>query len=67
MEIDEIVANEIRTTEIEYRADSLRKYAAWIGGSMIGSLRTFQGLAITKAEYDENPEGKVSIVHKRTF
>ena len=66
-EIDKIVSPELRTAEIEYRADSLRKYSAWSGGSMIGSLRTFQNLAITKAEYDENPEGKISIVHKRTF
>ena len=66
-EIEKIIPNDMRQTEIEYRADSLRKYSAWIGGSMIGSLKTFQNLTITKAEYDENPEGKISIVHKRTF
>ncbi len=66
-EINKLAPAEIKRTEIEYRADSLRKFSAWIGGSMIGSLRTFQNLAITKAEYDENPEGKISIVHKRTF
>lgn len=67
-EVQKIVSRtELKNSEIEFRADSLRKYSAWIGGSMIGSLKTFQNLAITKAEYDENPEGKISIVHKRTF
>lgn len=66
-EMNKIIPNDMKNSEIEFRADSLRKYSAWIGGSMIGSLKTFQNLAITKAEYDENPEGKISIVHKRTF
>lgn len=67
-EFYQLVADtDLRNSEIEFKADSLRNYSAWIGGSMIGSLKTFQNLAITKAEYDENPEGKISIVHKRTF
>ena len=53
--------------DLEIKADSLRHYSAWIGGSMLGSLSTFQNLAITRGEYDENPEGKLSIVQKRTF
>jgi hypothetical protein len=34
---------------------------------MLGSLSTFQSLAILRADYEENPEAKVSIIHKRTF
>lgn len=48
-------------------ADSFRKHSAWIGGSMMGALSTFQSLAITKSEYDENPEGKLALFHKRTL
>lgn len=45
--------------DFNYVADFQRKYSAWIGGSMLGSLSTFQSLAITRAEYEENPEGKI--------
>ena len=31
-----------------------RKCAAWIGGSKLGSLSTFQEMCMSKAEYDEN-------------
>ena len=34
---------------------------------MLGSLSTFQNIAITKAEYEENPEAKASLVFKKTF
>lgn len=53
--------------EIQVIADSFRKHSAWIGGSMMGALATFQSLAITKSEYDENPEGKLALFHKRTL
>ena len=39
-----------------------RKYSVWIGGSILGSLTTFQNMWITKAEYDESGP---SIVHKK--
>ena len=41
-----------------------RKYATWIGGSILSSLSNFQYMWISKAEYDE--VGK-SIVHKKCF
>jgi len=41
-----------------------RKYSVWIGGSILGSLSTFQSLWITKAEYDECGP---SIVHRKCF
>lgn len=31
-----------------------RKWSAWIGGSIMGALTTFQGMCVTKAEYDES-------------
>ncbi|CAF1656752.1 unnamed protein product, partial [Rotaria magnacalcarata] len=31
-----------------------RKYAVWIGGSILSSLATFQSMWISKQEYDES-------------
>lgn len=39
-----------------------RKYAAWVGGSILGSLGTFHQMWISKKEYDEHGAG---IVEKR--
>lgn len=44
--------------------DSQRKYAAWVGGSMLGSLPTIKDILITKEEYDEDRE---NIVARRCF
>ncbi|GFN80563.1 actin [Plakobranchus ocellatus] len=41
-----------------------RKYSVWIGGSILGSLSTFQQMWITKEEYDECGP---SIVHRKCF
>ena len=41
-----------------------RKYAAWIGGSILTSLSTFQEMWISKQEYDESGP---SIVHRKCF
>ena len=41
-----------------------REYSAWIGGSILGSLSTFQQMCISKKEYDEiGPR----IVHRKCF
>jgi len=48
-------------------ADSNRHLAAWIGGSMVASISTFQSLSIKKSEYDEGADGKDHIINKRTF
>nr|VZI26726.1 unnamed protein product [Spirometra erinaceieuropaei] len=41
-----------------------RKYSVWIGGSILGSLSTFQQMWITKQEYDESGP---QIVHRKCF
>lgn len=41
-----------------------RKYAVWIGGSILGSLSTFQSMWISKQEYDDSGP---SIVHRKCF
>jgi actin len=41
-----------------------RKYATWLGGSVMGALRTFPSMWVTKNEYDDYG---ASIVHRKTF
>jgi len=41
-----------------------RKYLAWIGGSILASMSTFQKMWISKKEYDETGPG---IVHRKCF
>ncbi|KAK0647041.1 actin family [Cercophora newfieldiana] len=41
-----------------------RKYSAWIGGSILASLSTFQAMWISEQEYDESGP---SIVHRKCF
>ncbi|KAE8347452.1 hypothetical protein BDV24DRAFT_146944 [Aspergillus arachidicola] len=41
-----------------------QQYSAWVGGSVLASLSTFQNLWISKEDYDENGP---SIVHKKCF
>ncbi|KAJ7683705.1 actin 1 [Mycena rosella] len=47
--------------EVKIYAPSDRKYSAWIGGSMLSSLSTFQKLWCSRQEYDEFGPG---IVHR---
>jgi actin-related protein len=39
-----------------------RKYATWIGGSILASLGSFQQMWVSKKEFDETG---VAIVHKK--
>jgi actin-related protein len=41
-----------------------RKYSAWIGGSILASLNSFQQMWISKEEYDETGP---TIVHRKCF
>jgi actin-related protein len=50
--------------KIKVIAPPERNYSAWIGGSMLASLSTFQQLWISKEEYDESGP---SIVHQKCF
>ena len=52
------------TMKIKIIAPPERKYSVWIGGSILGSLSTFQQMWITKQEYDESGP---SIVHRKCF
>lgn len=51
----------------EFVLDWQRRYSAWIGGSMLGSLSTFQALAIPLKEYSLNSENKSAVIFKKCF
>lgn len=40
------------------------KYAAWIGGSIIGSMDTYKDIKITRQEWEENAD---SIVETKCY
>jgi actin-related protein len=58
----EIVALALPGYKIKVIAPPERKILAWIGGSVLSSLSTFQSMWITKAEFDESGP---AIVHRK--
>jgi actin beta/gamma 1 len=58
----EITALAPPTMKINVVAIPERKFSAWIGGSIVSSLHTFQQMWISKAEYDESGP---SVVHSK--
>ncbi|KAI3506424.1 hypothetical protein L1887_28782 [Cichorium endivia] len=60
----EITALAPSSMKIKVIAALERKYAVWIGGSILASLSTFQQMSISKAEYYEFGP---SIVHRKCF
>ena len=54
----------LSTKPVQIIASDKRKYGAWVGGSILGSLITFRPMWITKAEYDEaGPD----VVHRKCY
>ncbi len=49
-------------SNVKVIASSEREHSAWIGGSILGSLSTFEAMWITRADYDEKGP---SVVMKR--
>lgn len=60
----EIMALAPRSMGVKIIAPPERKYATWIGGSILASLSSFQQMWIFKQEYDE---AGPSIVHRKCF
>ncbi|XP_038560463.1 actin, cytoplasmic-like [Micropterus salmoides] len=60
----EITALAPPTMKIKIIAPPERPYSVWIGGSILGSLSTFQQRWISKQEYDESGP---YIVHRKCF
>jgi len=60
----ELTALAPSTMKIKIIASPERNYSAWIGGSILASLSTFQEMWISKEEYDESGP---AIVHRKCF
>jgi len=60
----ELTALAPSSVKIRVVAPPERKYAVWIGGSILSSLSTFQQMWISKGEYDESGP---TIVHRKCF
>ncbi len=63
------VAAEVRArvgdgVEVNVVTDSQRKYAAWIGASMFGSLGTFPQIQLGRQEYND---GGAAAIHRKCF
>merc|ERR1711865_363180 len=53
--------------QLEVVADSQRKHATWIGGSMLASLSTFESLAMSRVDYEEAKNENRKLVPRKTF
>ena len=53
-------------TDSNVYEDHHRKYAAWIGGSMIASFSTFEKMTIKREDYDNTDSDKNTLVLKKT-
>jgi actin len=60
----EVTALAPPTMKVKVIAPEERKYAVWVGGSILSSLSTFPQMVITKDEYHEAGPG---IVHRKCF
>lgn len=60
----ELAALAPSTMKIKVVAPPERKYSVWIGGSILGSLSTFQQMWVNKEEYDE---AGPSLIHRKCF
>ena len=55
-------------TDINVYADLHRKYASWIGGSMIASFSTFADMTIKRDDYENTIEiERPSLILKKTL
>lgn len=60
----ELVALAPPTMKVKIIASDERRYAVWMGGSVVSSLSTFQSMWVTREEYDESGSG---VVHDKCF
>jgi actin-related protein len=58
------LAPESMKEEVKVIASPERKFAVWIGGSILSSISTFESMWITKNEYEESG---ATIVHRKCF
>lgn len=62
------IAMHAAKTDINVYADLHRKYAAWIGGSMMASFNTFSDMTIKREEYENTSDiERPSLILKKTI
>lgn len=59
------LASDTSRTDIRIDVDLPRRNSAWVGGSMIASLSTFDNMTIKASDYEENAEAHEDTVLKR--
>lgn len=59
------LASDTTRADIKIDIDLPRRYSAWVGGSMIASLSTFDHMTIKASEYEENAESHQDAVLKK--
>lgn len=59
------LASDTARNDIKVDIDLPRRYSAWVGGSMIASLSTFDNMTIKLSDYEENAEAHEDTVLKR--
>jgi len=62
--LKEMTALAPASTNVNIIALPERKYSAWIGGSILGSMSDFLSMSISRQEYDEQGP---SIIHRKCF
>ena len=59
---------DINRSEVNIVADPFRNHAAWIGGSMLASLDTYNRfLTVTKQQWESDSESKSALVQRCSF
>jgi actin-related protein len=48
-------------------SDSHRKYASWIGASMLSSFSTFGQFVVTRSQYEDNGATGASMILNKAF
>lgn len=61
LDLDRKCPHHLDRFNFDIRCDSNRYIAAWIGGSMIASITTFQNLSIKKSQYEDQSEPRINL------
>ena len=57
----------LRNFDVDIVQETNVPFSAWIGGSILASISTFQNLKIRKSDFDEAGDFKHNFLFKRTF
>ncbi len=66
-DINQNKPEEFKNLSFDLIGENHRPLSSWIGGSLLGSIATFQSLKIKKSEFEESTEDRMSFLFKRTI